>query len=101
MLFKHLYDIERSVFPNFISLRIVLHMGSTIYTTRNTGQVISDSINSIFHLGQQFARPNNFYITEEVLQICHAAFTEYFVEEGDFEGRNTYRMRRPIHSGSR
>jgi hypothetical protein len=101
MLFKHLYDIEQSVFPNLISLRTVLHVGSTLYATKqDSGHVVSDSINSIFHLGHQFAQPDSFYITEEVHQICHAAFSPFFLEEGPFEGRKIYRMRRPVYCGS-
>ena len=100
MLFKHLYDIEESVFPNFISLRIAVHIGRTVYTKINTGQIISDTLNSVFHLGQQHAKPGKFYMTEDVLRIRHPAFADYFVEDGTFEGRKIYRMRLALHSGS-
>ena len=54
MLFKHLYDIEQSLFPHFLSFRLALDLGNVIYTERNIGSVIADSLNSIFHLGQDF-----------------------------------------------
>jgi hypothetical protein len=86
-LVKHLYDIEESVFPNFISFRLALSIGNLVYTEVGTGHVISDSLNHIYHLGQQFAEPGNFYITEEVLQISHTAFLNFFVEAGEFDGK--------------
>ncbi len=101
MLFKHLYDIEGSHFPNFLSFRVVLHIGNTPYTEQNTGHIVSDSLNTIFHLGQQFTRPGNFCVTEEVLQFGHSALREFFIPAGTFEGRQILRMRRPVHQYNR
>ena len=100
MLIKSLYDVEESVFPNFLSFRLALHIGNTVYRRGDTGNIISDSLNYIFHLGQQFAEPGNFYITEEMLLISHPAFVEYFYEQGEYEGRKIFRMRIPVHMGS-
>jgi hypothetical protein len=101
MLFKHLYDIEGSHFPNFLSFRVVLQIGNTPYTEQNTGHIVSDSLNSIFHLGQQFTQPGNFCVTEEVLQFGHSTLRDFFVAAGTFEGRQILRMRRPIHQHNR
>lgn len=101
MLFRHLYDIEGSHFPNFLSFRLVLHIGNTPYTENDTGHIVSDSLNSIFHLGQQFVQPGDFCITEEVLQFGHPALRDYFLPAGAFEGRNVLRMRLPIHRHKR
>ncbi len=100
MLVKHLYDIEESIFPNFISFRLALSIGNLVYTEVGTGHVIADSLNHIYHLGQQFVEPGNFYITEEVLLISHAAFLKFFVEVGDFGGKKTFSMRLPIRPGN-
>ena len=100
MLVKHLYDVEESVFPNFISFRLALSIGNLLYTEVGTGHVISDSLNHIYHLGQQFAEPGNFYISEEVLLISHTAFLRFFVEAGDFDGKKIFTMRLPIHPGN-
>jgi hypothetical protein len=101
MLFKHLYDIEGSHFPNFLSFRIVLQIGNTTYTEQNTGHIVSDSLNSIFHLGQKFVRPDNFCVTEEVMQFGLSALRDFFVVAGTFEGRQILRMRRPMHQYER
>lgn len=97
MLFKHLYDIEVSRFPNFLSLRLVLDIGNIVYTERNAGNVISDTLNSIFHLGQQFATPGNFYVTEEALRFGYPALKSFFTDANHFEGRRILRMKLPAH----
>jgi hypothetical protein len=97
VLFRHLYDIEESQFPNFLSYRLALHLGNLVYTDRNVGSVVSDSLNSVFHLGQQFARPGGFYLTEEALGFGPPALKPFFLEAGEFEGRKILRMRLPVH----
>ncbi len=101
MLFKHLYDIEGSHFPHFLSFRLVLQIGNTFYSEENTGHIVSDSLNSIFHLGQRFVRPGNFCVTEEAMQFGHSALRDFFVVAGTFEGRQILRMRRPLHQHKR
>ncbi|HEB11040.1 MAG TPA: hypothetical protein ENI06_07480 [Spirochaetales bacterium] len=94
-LFKELYDVEGSLFPNFISMRIVLHAGNLVYVKKNTGQVISDTLNSLFHLGQKYAEKGNFYVTEEVFQYLPLRIKDYFVPAADFDGRRIIRMKVP------
>jgi hypothetical protein len=97
VLFRHLYDVEQSLFPNFLSYRLAMMIGNLTYTQRNVGSVVADSLNSVFHLGTQFAKPGQFYVTEDVLRFGHPAFKDYFLEAGDFEGRRILRMRAPLH----
>ncbi len=94
-LFKELYDVEASLFPNFISLRIVLHAGNLVYVKENTGQVISDTLNSLFHLGQKYAEKGNLYVTEEVFPYLPVRLKDYFVPAADFDGRRILRMKIP------
>jgi hypothetical protein len=101
MLFKHFYDIEGSHFPIFLSFRVALHIGNTHYVETNTGNVVSDGLNAIFHLGQQYAGPGGCYATEEVMRFAHPALPPYFVESGVFEGRKILRMRRLLHQVGR
>ncbi len=98
ILFKPLYDIEESLFPHFLSFRMAIHIGNIIYSKINTGNIISDSLNTIFHLGQQFAEPGNFYVTEDVLQFAHSAFMDFFLDSGFYEDRKILRMRLPLHT---
>jgi hypothetical protein len=96
-LSKHLYDIEYSPFPQFLSFRSVIHVGNTVYHTQETGNVISDTLNSVFHIGQKFAKPGNLYVSAVALQYAYDPLKPYFVADGEFEGLKMYRMRRPIH----
>ena len=50
ILFKYIYDVEDSLFPHFISFRIAQHLGTITYKKGNTGNIISENLNSIFHL---------------------------------------------------
>ena len=79
-----------------LSYRIALHIGNTVYRARgDTGTIISDSINSIFHLGQKFARPGHFLVTENAEPFIPAGVRDLFKSEGVYEGRMIYRLALP------
>lgn len=78
-----------------LSYRIAMHIGNTVYKAKGqTGTIISDSINSVFHLGQKYAEPGGFYLTDEILLFTPAGLMNQFVPAGEFEGRNILRMKR-------
>ena len=72
-------------------------IGNLTYARENVGSVVSDSLNSIFHLGRDFAQRGHFYATDEVLRFGHPALKDYFLDAGHFEGRRILRMRMPLH----
>ncbi|RJP24309.1 MAG: hypothetical protein C4529_02890 [Deltaproteobacteria bacterium] len=76
-----------------LSYRIALHIGNTVYRSRGeTGSIISDSINSIFHLGQKFARPGQLVLTENIEPFIPSGVKDLFINDGIFEGRMIYRL---------
>lgn len=78
-----------------LSYRIALHIGNTVYKSKgDTGTIISDSINSVFHLGQKYAEPGCFYMTDEAFLLTPAGLMNMFVPAGTYEGRNILRMRK-------
>ncbi len=80
-----------------ISFRIALHIGNTEFKKRgDTGKIVSDTINSIFHLGQKFARPGDYCITSEVFPFIPPGLGKCFLSAGEFEGREIMRMRLPL-----
>lgn len=94
---RKIFSIEESGFNALISYRIVLHLGNTIYQTKGeTGTIVSDSINTIFHLVHKFAEPGYFYLTKEVFQFTPPALKNMFIPAGTFEGREIMRMRQPL-----
>ncbi|OHD67621.1 MAG: hypothetical protein A2W19_11450 [Spirochaetes bacterium RBG_16_49_21] len=78
-----------------VSYKITMHIGNTVYRdSGETGTIVSDSLNSVFHLGQKFAEPGNFYLTEEIFSFAPARLADFFIPAGKYEGRNILRMRR-------
>ncbi len=97
MLGRKVFSIEESGFNAMVSYRIALHIGNTVYRVKGeTGTLVADSLNSIFHLGQKFARPGHFYLTSEVFAFAPKALRDFFVPAGSYEGREILRMRLPL-----
>lgn len=99
VLYKYLYDIEESRFPHFVSWRMAAHVGDVVWRERATGTLVSDTLNSIFHLGQQYVPAGAFHVTDEIRQLAGEALRRFFVPAGQFEGRRIWRMRRPVTPG--
>ncbi len=89
-------SIELSIDYSY-SYHIALHIGNTVYMDRgDTGTIVSDSINSVFHLGQKFAENRSLYLTGELTEYIPDKLRDLFVPAGEFEGREILRMRRMI-----
>ncbi len=99
-LFRFFMDIkiimaEEFSYDNQLSFRAALHIGNIEYKERgDTGEVVSDSVNSIYHLGQKFAKPGTFVVTENLFKFIPREIRDCFVDEGIFEGRQIKRMKR-------
>ncbi len=77
-----------------LSYRIAVHIGDTVYHSRGeTGEIVSDSINSIFHLGQKFADPGGMYLTEDARGYIPQGLERSFLPAGKYEGREIFRLR--------
>ncbi|MBN2323889.1 MAG: hypothetical protein JXQ30_09150 [Spirochaetes bacterium] len=94
MLDRNIICAEDIGFNILLSYRIALHIGNIEYKKRgNTGNIVSDTINSIFHLGQKYAEPGGLYVTEEVFPFIPKGLDEYFPSAGMYEGRGIRRLR--------
>jgi len=94
LLNRVLISVEDFHLHSAINLRAAMHLGTTTYKTRGkTGTIISDSINSIFHLGTKFTPLDDLDITEEVYNLLPERIKELFCETGIFEDRNIFRLR--------
>lgn len=97
VLNKPIISAEEYSFHTAISYRLALHIGNTVYRSRgNTGTIVSDTVNFLFHLGQKFAQPGNFYLTEPVARFIPEKLTSCFVSAGTFEDIPISRMRLPV-----
>ncbi len=84
---------ERMAFKMLFAYRIALHIGNTVYKKKgSTGTIVSNSINLIFHLGRKFAKPGNFYLTNEAFRHVPEKLKKYFLPAGHFEGLEIMRM---------
>ena len=94
MLDRGISSFEQFDYDILLSFRMVLHIGDTVYQGKgDTGKIISDSINSIHHLKQNFAEPGHMYLTEDVKRYIPEDLEKFFVNEGNYEGREIYRLR--------
>lgn len=96
ILYKHLYDIEESRFPHFVSWKMAAHVGEVPWRERATGTLVSDALNSVFHLGQQFVPAGSFFVTDDVRALAGDPLRAFFLPAGSYEGHRIWRMRRPL-----
>lgn len=97
MLSRTLFSIEELNFKKLVSYRIALHIGNTVYRRKgDTGTIVSSSLNTIFHLGKNFLKPGNFYMTADVYRHVPQKVQKSFRNAGRFEGYSIFRMRLPV-----
>jgi hypothetical protein len=96
MLANRIFSADLPSLSTALSYRIALHIGSTIYRRKgDTGEIVSDALNSVFHLGRKFLEPGNFTITKAVYEHIPECLKGCFLEAGAFEGAVIMRMRLP------
>jgi class 3 adenylate cyclase len=96
LLLRVFYDTEESPLPGMISFRMALSTGSTVYHANDTGKIVSDGINSIFHLGRRHAQPGQFLVSAEAAAMAPEPLRPYLVGAGTYEGRRIFRFLQPI-----
>lgn len=88
---------EEYIYSTILSYRMSLDIGNTKYlTSGNTGNIISDSVNFIFHFGKQYASTGNFYLTGRVHEDIPPGLIDKFCPPERFEDRSIYRMKLPV-----
>jgi class 3 adenylate cyclase len=73
-----------------------LHYGSVTYKPfGETGTVVSDAVNFIFHLGTKHAEPGRLTVSDEVPDLTISPrLKNLFVKAGEFEGRRLVHTRK-------
>jgi len=95
ILSRVFYDVEESLLPGRLIFHMALSVGTTVYQKGDTGRIVSDGVNSIFHLGRKYAQPGQFLLTAEASELAPQALRAYLIPAGSFEGRRIMRMLRP------
>jgi class 3 adenylate cyclase len=97
VLNRVIINVEDFAIRSPISFRLALHVGNTVYRNKGeTGTIVSDAVNYVFHLGERFTRPGCFTITETAAAYMPHTLESYFLREGEYEGREIFRMREPV-----
>lgn len=92
-----IFSAEEYTYSAILSYRMSLDIGNTKYlTSGNTGNIISDSVNFIFHFGKKYALPGNFYLTGRVHEDIPPGLIDKFCPSERFEDRTIYRMKLPV-----
>jgi hypothetical protein len=92
---RPLISIEDMKVDSLVDYHLALHVGNTVYNPRgDTGELISDDINFIFHLGKKRMEKNSFYVTETAYPQVPQRMRRLFADEEPFEGRSLHRMHR-------
>ncbi len=87
ILNRNIISVDDYNYNRILSYRIALHIDNTVYKPRGeTGDIVSDSINTVFHLGHQFAEPGSLVLTEKMFEFIPEGLEDYFVDYGEFEG---------------
>jgi hypothetical protein len=88
---RRLMAVEEFSASSEVSFRLVHHIGSTEYRPAGrTGEVVSDAVNIIFHIGDRFASPGSFVATDTSLHFATAKLRRLFRASETFEGRRLY-----------
>lgn len=95
ILNRPIISIEEIGVDSLVDYRLALHVGKTQYNKRGyTGEIISDDINFIFHLGKKRVEKNSLYVTDSAYPQVPEGMRSLFTRETDFENRGLHRMRR-------
>lgn len=96
ILGRTISSVEDFNYSTPVSIRIALDIGNTVYQKRGeTGAIVSDTINFMFHLGKRFLPPGNFYLTDKVVDFIPKGMENCFRKAGKFENVNILRMLLP------
>ncbi len=96
VLDKIIISAEEYPYKTILSYKIALDIGTTKYLTKgNTGSIVSDSVNYIFHLGNQYAKAGNFYLTNLIYEDIPSGLLNYFALAGNFQDKTIHRMLLP------
>lgn len=97
ILNRVILSIEGGPFQTLIDYKIALHLGATPYQDRgNTGKIVSDDVNFIFHLGTKYAEPNRVYLTSQVRDAVDSDLKTLLEPDGDFEDKQIYILDSPF-----
>lgn len=96
ILNRVLISMEVFSYGTLLPYHFSLDTGTTVYRKKgNTGTLISDAVNFIFHLGQQHTQPGQFILSSRAAEHIPAGFADCFVSDGKYHDQQLLRMKMP------
>ncbi len=96
VLNRTIFSVEEYHYDTLITYTMGFHIGNTVYKSRGqTGEIVADTINFLFHFGNQFAEPGHLYCTETVMPFIRSGLKTLFKKSGAFEGVSIFSMVQP------
>ncbi len=92
LLSRIFYDVEESLLPGHVSFHMALATGAIVYREHDTGEIIAESLNSVFHLGKRYTRPGQFFISADAMAVVPQRLKGLCVPVGSYEGKRIFRM---------
>jgi len=93
-----IFSAEEYTYNTILTYKIAMDIGNTQYlTSGNTGNIISNSVNFIFHFGKQYAQAGNLYLTGRVHEDIPPGLMDIFYSVDRFQDRSVYRMKLPVY----
>ncbi len=87
---------EEYPYKTQITYSMAIHIGNTVYRGRgDTGTIVSETVNFIFHLGDKFLKRGNFFVTDAAAPFIPEGLVDCFGDAGTFENIDVLRMRLP------
>ncbi len=94
MLNRVLINAEELAQYGEISWRLALHLGNTTYrASGRTGDIVSESVNFVFHLGSRFVDPGGLAVTGPCLELIPDGVRPLLNHRGSFESIHVYALR--------
>jgi class 3 adenylate cyclase len=101
LLNRAIANVEDYTLKGELSVRFALHLGNTVFENEGrTGEIVSETVNFIFHLGGRLLAPGEVALTSEAFAFVPDALKPYFREPQAYEGHGIRRLR-PFRRGAR
>lgn len=89
-----LVNVEEFSAYGSVSWRLALHLGNTTFRSGNrTGEIVSESLNFVFHLGERFVEPGSLAVTAPVQARVPERVAPLLNHRGAFESVQVYALR--------
>lgn len=90
---RAVYSYEKLGLEIPVTFKIALHASRVLYREPgNTGTIVSDALNSIFHIGQKYTNASEFCMTKDAFASLPERMERLFKVKGEFEGKKIHVM---------